>query len=67
MSMDYKYEAACIEIFVHGSNDVLCYVGPKSDSDVDLYYESLKEVIRRVPAQDGLFALIIWYVAKTLY
>ena len=22
---------------------------------------------RRVPAQDGLFALIIWYVTKTLY
>ena len=22
---------------------------------------------RRVPAQDGLFALILWYVAKTLY
>ena len=25
------------------------------------------EVKRRVPAQDGLFALILWYVAKTLY
>ena len=22
---------------------------------------------RRVPAQDGLFVLILWYVAKTLY
>ena len=22
---------------------------------------------RRVPAQDGMFALILWYVAKTLY
>ena len=23
--------------------------------------------MRRVPAQDGLFALILWYVAKTIY
>ena len=22
---------------------------------------------RRVPAQDGLFALILWYIKKTLY
>ena len=27
----------------------------------------VKELFRRVPAQDGLFALILWYVAKTLY
>ena len=24
-------------------------------------------IIRRVPAQDILFALILWYIAKTLY
>ena len=27
---------------------------------------ALNEIIRRVPAQDGLFALILWYILKTL-
>ena len=27
----------------------------------------LKDHSRLVPAQDGLFALILWYVAKTLF
>ena len=27
----------------------------------------LSMAFRRVPAQDGLFALILWYVAQTLY
>ena len=33
----------------------------------DGYYQRSLNEIRRVPAQDGLFALILWYVAKTLY
>ena len=29
--------------------------------------DNKSSLYRRVPAQDGLFALILWYVAKTLY
>ena len=35
---------------------------------LDRYIERQKEVhIRLVPAQDGLFTLILWYVAKSLF
>ena len=42
MSMDHKYEATCMAIFGLGSDEVLFYVGPKWDSDVDVDNESLK-------------------------
>ena len=31
------------------------------------WYKCLYNTFKGVPAQDGLFALILWYVAKTLY
>ena len=34
---------------------------------VEIPVENQYKGKRRVPAQDGLFALILWYVEKTLY
>ena len=38
----------------------LCMMLLKKILDINYTYES-------VPSQDGLFALILWYVEKTLY
>ena len=46
--------------------EVLLYHQKVGGDDVIEDYAK-KAIIRLVPAQDGLFALILWYVAKTLF
>ena len=67
--MDYKYEATCMVIFIYGGDDVSFYVDPKPDSDVDVYYESLREVIKKVEIvvlKDSVYILTPKYCQKVM-
>ena len=60
-----------MEIIIILLTHAALYGVPVTAADVcNVYLQaptSEKHYIRRVPAQDGLFTLILWYVVKTLY
>ena len=48
MSMEYKYEITCMEIFNDAIDKVRSYAGPSENSDLDVDFEALTEEIKNI-------------------
>ena len=62
-----RYITELLEVSVQGSCLMEIYASRETFVFARDAIGSIRRCTRRIPAQDGLFALILWYVAKTLY